>query len=82
MRSFAGIEMIGERISDKTTNLACRHLLEKYNFGEQISQAVKASLRNRRMAMKQGTMIDATLINVPSSTKNKTKDRDPEVHQT
>lgn len=82
MRRFAGIDMVSERIPDETTILAFRHLLEKHNLGEQIFQAVKAHLKDRGMAMKQGTIIDATLISAPSSTKNKAGERDPEMHQT
>jgi len=82
MRRFAGIDMVSERIPDETTILAFRHLLEKYNLGEQIFQAVKAHLKDRGMAMKQGTIIDATLISAPSSTKNKAGERDPEMQQT
>jgi len=82
MRRFAGIDLVSERIPDETTILAFRHLLEKHNLGEQIFQAVKAHLKERGMAMKQGTIIDATLIAAPSSTKNKAGERDPEMHQT
>jgi IS5 family transposase len=82
MRRFAGIDMISDRIPDETTILAFRHLLEKHNLGEQIFEAVKAHLKKRGMAMKQGTIIDATLIAAPSSTKNKAGERDPEMHQT
>ncbi len=82
MRRFAGIDMINDRIPDETTILAFRHLLEKQNLGEQIFQTVKAHLKEHGMAMKQGTIIDATLIAAPSSTKNRAGDRDPEMHQT
>jgi IS5 family transposase len=82
MRRFAGIDMISDRIPDETTILAFRHLLEKHNLGEQIFETVKAHLKANGMAMKQGTIIDATLIAAPSSTKNKTGERDPEMHQT
>ncbi|CAK6690129.1 IS5 family transposase [Synechococcus sp. CBW1107] len=82
MRRFAGIDLISDRIPDETTILAFRHLLEKHNLGEQIFETVKAHLKKRRMAMKQGTIIDATLIAAPSSTKNKAGERDPEMHQT
>jgi IS5 family transposase len=67
---------------DETTILAFRHLLEKNNLGEQIFAAEKAHLKERGMAMKQGTIINATLIAAPSSTKNKAGERDPEMHQT
>ncbi|MCP9824780.1 IS5 family transposase [Synechococcus sp. EJ6-Ellesmere] len=82
MRRFAGIDLISDRIPDETTILAFRHLLEKHNLGEQIFETVKAHLKKRGMAMKQGTIIDATLIAAPSSTKNKAGERDPEMHQT
>jgi transposase, IS5 family len=81
MRRFAGIDMLSDRIPDETTILAFRHLLEKHNLGEQIFETVKAHLKERGMAMKQGTIIDATLIAAPSSTKNKAGERDPEMHQ-
>ena len=82
MRRFAGIDWIGERIPDETTILAFRHLLEKHELGQRIFDTVKAHLKAKGMAMKQGTIIDATLIAAPSSTKNKQGERDPEMHQT
>ena len=74
--------MISDRIPDETTILAFRHLLEQNDLGEQIFEAVKAHLKANGMAMKQGTIIDATIIAAPSSTKNKNRERDPEMHQT
>ena len=82
MRRFAGIDMMSERIPDETTILAFRHLLEKHDLGQKIFEAVKAHLKACGMAMKQGTIIDATLISAPTSTKNKQGERDPEMHQT
>ena len=82
MRRFAGIDLISDRIPDETTILTFRHLLEQNELGGQIFQTVKAHLKERGMAMKQGTIIDATLIAAPSSTKNKEGKRDPEMHQT
>jgi IS5 family transposase len=82
MRRFAGIDLISDRIPDETTILAFRHLLEKHDLGDQIFEAVKAHLKANGMAMKQGTIIDATLIAAPSSTKNEKGERDPEMHQT
>ena len=82
MRRFAGIDLISDRIPDETTILSFRHLLEKNNLGKEIFDVVKAHLKQRGMAMKQGTIIDATLISAPSSTKNRTGERDPEMHQT
>jgi IS5 family transposase len=82
MRRFAGIELISDRIPDETTILTFRHLLEKHDLGEQIFETVKTHLSARGMTMRQGTIIDATLIAAPSSTKNKEGKRDPEMHQT
>ena len=82
IRRFAGIDLISDRIPDETTILSFRHLLEKHDLGQQIFKTVKAHLKQQGMAMKQGTIIDATLISAPSSTKNKTGERDPEMHQT
>ncbi len=82
MRRFAGIALITGRIPDETTILAFRHLLEKHDLGEQIFEAVKAHLKANGITMKQDTIIDATLIAAPSSTKNKKKERDPDLHQT
>ena len=90
MRRFAGIDMITDRIPDETTILTFRHLLEKHRLGAQIYclaedfayETVKAHLSNRGMTMRQGTIVDATLIAAPSSTKNKEGKRDPEMHQT
>lgn len=82
MRRFAGINLISDRIPDETTILSFRHLLEKHDLGKQIFETVKAHLRKQGMSMKQGTIIDATLIAAPSSTKNEKGERDPEMHQT
>ena len=62
--------------------MAFRHLLEKHDLGDQIFDVVKAHLRANGIAMKQGTIIDATLIAAPSSTKDTKAKRDPEMHQT
>jgi len=81
MRRFAGIELISDRIPDETPILTFRHLLEKHDLGVQIFETVKAHLSARGMRMRQGTIVDATLIAAPSSTKNKEGKRDPEMHQ-
>ena len=75
MRRFAGIDLISDRIPDETTILTFRHLLEKHDLGEQIFETVKAHLSARGMTMRQGTIVDATLIAAPSSTKNKEEAR-------
>jgi IS5 family transposase len=82
MRRFAGIAPISDRIPDETTILTFRHLLKKYELGEQIFESVKARLNTRGMTMRQGTIGDATLIAAPNSTKNKEGKRDPEMYQT
>jgi IS5 family transposase len=68
MRRFAGIALITDRIPDVTTILAFRHLLEKHELGDQIFETVKAHFSERGMTMRQGTIVDATLIAAPSST--------------
>jgi transposase, IS5 family len=73
MRRFAGIELISDRIPDETTILTFRHLLEKHDLGEQIFEIVKAHLSSRGMTMRQGTIVDATLIAAPSSTSTRAK---------
>jgi transposase, IS5 family len=78
MHRFAWVDMISYRIPDAATILAFRHLLKKHDLGQQIFVVVKAN----GMAMKQGTIIDATLIAAPSSTKNEKKEMDLEMHQT
>jgi IS5 family transposase len=82
MRRFAGSELISDRIPVETAILAFRQLLEKHDLGKQIFETVKAHLKANGMAMKQGTIIDATLIAALSSTKNKKGERDLEMHQT
>ena len=71
MRRFAGIELISDRIPDETTILTFRYLLEKHELGEQIFETVKAHLSERGMTMRQGTIVDATLIAAPSSTSTR-----------
>ena len=71
MLRFAGIELISDRIPDETTILTFRHLLEKHELGEQIFETIKAHLSERGMTMRQGTIVDATLIAAPSSTSTR-----------
>ena len=79
-RRFAGIDMVEDRIPDETTILNFRHLLEENRIAEQILETVNQSLRDKGVMLKEGTILDATIINAPSSTKNKTGERDPEMH--
>ena len=82
MRCFAGIELISEKIPYEVTNLSIRHLLEKNNLRKEIYETYKAHLCSQGMTVLQGTIIDATLIAAPNSAKNKTGERDPEMHLT
>jgi transposase, IS5 family len=82
MRRLAGIEVFSDRIPDETTILNFRHMLEKNGLGWQIFDTVKALLAARGMTMRDGTVVDATLIAAPSSTGNKEGKRDTEMHQT
>ena len=82
MRRFAGIELISDRIPDEPMILALRHLHEKHDLGEQIFETVKTHLSSRGMTRRKGTIVDATLIAAPSTTKNKDGKRDPEMQQT
>nr|CBA32602.1 hypothetical protein Csp_D32970 [Curvibacter putative symbiont of Hydra magnipapillata] len=78
-REFAQLEEYG-RLPDESTILRFRHRLEKHKLSEQILATVNALLEQRGLLLKTGTVVDATLIAAPSSTKNKDKGRDPEMH--
>ena len=82
MRSFLGINFMSEQVPDATTLLKFRHLLEKNNIGEAIFKDIKERLDKAGLIMHGGTIVDATIISAPSSTKNRTGERDPEMHQT
>jgi transposase, IS5 family len=82
MRRFAGIELAEDVVPDETTILRFRHLLEKHHLTEAIFAEVRALLEERGLLLKSGTIVDATIIAAPSSTKNATEERDPEMHQT
>jgi IS5 family transposase len=81
MRRFAGIELAEEAIPDETTILNFRHLLEKHKLTEKIFAEVRQLLEEKRLLLKSGTIVDATIISAPTSTKNATHSRDPEMHQ-
>ncbi|MBT9134849.1 MAG: hypothetical protein DDT38_01591 [Firmicutes bacterium] len=80
LRQFAGLNM--ERIPDETPILNFRRLLEKHELASGILAVINGYLGDRGLSLRQGTIVDATLINAPSSTKNKDGKRDPEMHQT
>ena len=78
-REFAQLDAHG-RLPDESTILRFRHRLEKHKLAEQILMVVNALLTERGLLLKAGTAVDATLIPAPSSTKNKNRARDPEMH--
>ena len=82
MRRFAGIELMGHDIPDESTILRFRHLLEKHQLTEQIFAEIRTLLEEKRLLLKSGTIVDATIIAAPPSTKNAEGKRDPEMHQT
>jgi len=81
MRTFVGIDLGREPVPDETTILNFRHLMERHNLGDELFRLVNVYLEENRMKIARGTIVDATIINAPSSTKNKDKKRDPEMHQ-
>ncbi len=80
LRQFSGLSL--ERIPDETTILNFRRLLEKHELAAGILAVINGYLGDRGLSLRQGTIVDATLIHAPSSTKNKDGKRDPEMHQT
>jgi transposase, IS5 family len=82
MRAFAGIDLGSEAAPDETTICKFRHLLERNKLGKRLLVAVNEYLRIHGIKITNGTIVDATIISAPSSTKNKDGKRDPEMHQT
>jgi transposase, IS5 family len=82
MRSFVGIDLGVEAVPDETTICKFRHLLEKHALGKKLLFAVNEYLRVNGIKIANGTIVDATIISAPSSTKNKEGERDPEMHHT
>jgi transposase, IS5 family len=82
MRCFMHIDFMVEQVPDATTLLKFRHLLEEHHIGESIFSDVKKRWESAGLIMHGGTIVDATIISAPSSTKNATGKRDPEMHQT
>lgn len=82
IRRFVGVELGEDRVPDETTILRFRHLLEKHDLTEAIFAEVRSLLEEKRLLLKSGTIVDATIIHAPSSTKNKSGKRDPEMKQT
>ncbi len=81
MRLFAGLSL-DKAIPDRTTIMNFRHLLEKHQLGRAIFTEINNWLTDSGVILKEGTLVDATIIEAPTSTKNKDKQRDPDMHQT
>ena len=81
-RDFAGFDAFEDHLPDETTILRFRHLLEKHHLADAIFEEVQAILLENNLLLKQGSVVDATLIDAPSSTKNKNQQRDLEMSQT
>ncbi|MCP5162870.1 MAG: IS5 family transposase [Hahellaceae bacterium] len=82
LQAFVGIDLSHESVPDATTLLKFRHWLEKHKLTMTLFREINTSLHERGMVMREGTIVDATIIAAASSTKNKDKKRDPEMHQT
>lgn len=82
MRNFIGVDLGGESVPDATTLLKFRHLLEENELTRAIFEEIGRHLKAKQLMMKEGTIVDATIISAPSSTKNAEGRRDPQMHQT
>ena len=82
MRKFMGLNFMTEKVPDATTLLHFRHMLEESRAGAAMFEAINGVLEANGLIMHGGTIVDATIISAPSSTKNQDKARDPEMHQT
>ena len=81
VRRFAGLRL-SEPIPDESTILHFRHLLERHQLGQGLFEEIKGHLQEQGVRLREGTIVDATIIEAPSSSKNRTGQRDPEMHQT
>jgi IS5 family transposase len=82
MRRFAGIDLGQEAVPDETTACNFRHLLERNGLGKTLLTAINRYLHENGIKVAKGTIVDATIISAPSSTKNRDGERDPQMHQT
>ena len=80
VRRFTGIRL--EKVPDETTILNFRRRLERHELGRRLFDVIKAHLAQHGLTLKEGTIVDASIISAPSSTKNAEGERDPEMHQT
>ena len=79
LRQFVGIDLGREPVPDETTICKFRHLMEKHNLGDQLFHLVNQYLKENGLKVSRGTIVDASIISAPSSTKNKKKERDPDM---
>lgn len=79
MRCFAGIRL--DRVPDETTILNFRHLLERHKLGQKLFHTINSHLDRYGLVLREGSIVDASIIAAPGSTKNKDGKRDPEMHQ-
>ena len=82
LRDFVGIDLGQEPVPDETTVCKFRHLLEEHHLGGEMLETVNLYLQSKGVRITTGTIVDATIIHAPSSTKNREQQRDPEMHQT
>jgi transposase, IS5 family len=82
LRNFVGIDLGREPVPDETTVCKFRHLLEEHQRGGEMLETVNRHLQRQGVRITTGTIVDATIIHAPSSTKNHEQKRDPEMHQT
>jgi IS5 family transposase len=81
LRNFMGIDLSTESVPDATTLMGFRHMLEAHQLTQTMLVEINAMLIEKGLLMSKGTLVDATLIAAPTSTKNKAHERDPEMHQ-
>ena len=81
VRRFVGLSLT-EALPDETTILNFRHLLERHELGRGLLEEINAHLESQGLRLREGTIVDASIIEAPSSTKNRSGERDPEMHQT
>ena len=79
MRRFAGLKL-SDALPDETTILNFRHFLERHKLGDKIFQEVNRHLKEQGLMLREGSIVDASIIDAPSSTKNQERQRDPEMH--
>ena len=81
VRRFVGLNLT-EALPDETAILNFRHLLERHELGKGLLEEINAHLESQRLRLREGTIVDASIIEAPSSTKNRSGERDPEMHRT